>query len=643
VARACLLALLLALPGCPPPQVTSPIPPVSTGKVRVRVFTEPSPVRVLTSVGGFVFASTEHDLERWDAKGTVLPLSAESLSGTEIIAVASDPARRRIWVLTDVGLGHYDTAAEVYREQAAPPATLGLDLGALAEQGASLAASVDGSVWIGTKSGLYYVSEQGGWTATAIKDPIRALARTASGWLFMATADGLAARKPTGETVRIGAAQGCAIVSPRILVELPEERLLVIGTDAANHERLAIGKDASWTTYRALPDVSWDAAAPRGTGAVVMGGGRLYHLALAVPGRVRPLARDGLRLLAVAQAGTALEWQIDPLDVQPPPGAVSLNAADDQILIGTRDLGTARYRDGDVRPRDWLRRKQMVQDATALTVACASPRDCWIATGGESAWRWNGESFEAGGPDDQIVVGVARDPDGNLFGIHRTGTTAALHISRITGDKWTELPNLTIEAPGEAPDIAFARFANATTLWLGLRYRDGIEMRSAGVAVVDLEASTSSMLTPAPPSIVDVELRGSTAWFASTAGVARLANAQLTVWTEADGLRSDIARGVTITNTGSVLVATGAGAARWNGTAWDFPAALRFGINDITATRNGQVWMATDRGIAAWDGKKVRRVDTRRGLSENTILEVATDQYDRVWARGAGSLTLISQ
>ena len=53
--------------------------------------------------------------------------------------------------------------------------------------------------------------------------------------------------------------------------------------------------------------------------------------------------------------------------------------------------------------------------------------------------------------------------------------------------------------------------------------------------------------------------------------------------------------------------------------------------------------MATRRGIAAWDGQKLRRIDTRRGLAENVIHDVATDQFDRVWARGPGSLTLISQ
>ncbi len=650
-------ALALAA-GCPQAVAPlAPIPPVSTGKVRVRVFTEPSPVRVLASVGRFVFAGTEHGLERWDATGGVIPLSAEhGLSGSDIVALASDPERRLVWVLTEGGLGHYDAAAEVFREHAAPPASLGLDLAAIAKQGASLAASIEGGVWLGTQGGLFFVSEQGGWTATAITEPIRALARNAAGWLWMATADGLVARRPTGETVRIGPAMGNMIAKPRLVVELPEERLLVIGDDVEGRERLAIGKDTAWTTYRALPDVTWDAAARRGTGAVLLGGGRVYHLAAAVPGKVRPLTRDGLRLVALASVGPPTDWVIDPLDAQPPPGAVSLGASDDQLLIGTRDLGTARYRDGDVRPRDWLRRKQMVRDATTLTVACAAENDCWIATGGDTAWHWDGDGFEAAGPAGQIIVAVVRDPEGDLFAVHRDDLAPALRISRIEGSTWTPIADLAITTPGEAPDVAFARFAGAGTLWLGLRYRDGIEMRAHGVAVVNLEDTTviyhrtgvnldpkGPLPLPIPVGVVDAQVRGETAWFATNEGIARLVRGELTLWTEADGLRSEIARAVTIAADGAVIVATGAGAARWTGKAWEFPPALRFDINDVVATRNGQVWMATDRGIAAWDGRKVRRVDTRRGLAENNILEVATDQFDRVWARGAGSLTLISQ
>ena len=51
------------------------------------------------------------------------------------------------------------------------------------------------------------------------------------------------------------------------------------------------------------------------------------------------------------------------------------------------DLGPARYRAGDSHPRQWLRRKQMFDDATALSVACARAQDCWLATGARCAPR----------------------------------------------------------------------------------------------------------------------------------------------------------------------------------------------------------------------------------------------------------------
>jgi ligand-binding sensor domain-containing protein len=194
-------------------------------------------------------------------------------------------------------------------------------------------------------------------------------------------------------------------------------------------------------------------------------------------------------------------------------------------------------------------------------------------------------------------------------------------------------------------------------LWVGLRYHEGVERRSYGLVIVEpATGKTAYHRTDAavtgekkvkmfaiPVGVVDGDVRRGVAWFATNEGVARLAGGEVTLWTEADGLRSELARAVTIAPDGHVIVATGAGAAVWNGVAWEFPGALRFEINDVVATRNGQVWMATERGIAAWDGKKVRRVDVLRGLAENEVLDVAADQFDRVWARGPGSLTLVSQ
>jgi hypothetical protein len=471
----------------------------------------------------------------------------------------------------------------------------------------------------------------------------------------VAAKGGLLAYKPTGEVVPIGAAHGLAVVEPRIVVELTEDRMLVIGADADGHDRLALGKQLSWVTYRALPEVRWEAAARRGAGAVVMGGERVYRIAPASPTRVRPLARDGMRLVPVA-GSTAIEWVIDPIDLVVPPGAVTVGSTGDHLLIGTRDLGTARYRDGDAHPRDWLRRRQMFQDATTLSVACARAQDCWIATGARQAWHWTGDRFVAGGPD-QVVLAVVRDPAGPIYALHRAAAENEIHLSRIDGAVWTAVSKVALTTPGSEPEVSFARFAGAGSLWVGLRYHDGLERRAYGLAIVEpatgktayhrTEAAVAGdkqvKMFAIPVGVVDADVRGGTAWFATNEGVARLAGGEVTLWTEADGLRSELARAVTIAPDGDVIVATGAGAAVWNGVAWDFPAALRFEINDVVATRNGQVWMATERGIAAWDGKKVRRVDVLRGLAENDVLDVAADQFDRVWARGPGSLTLVSQ
>jgi hypothetical protein len=663
--RSLLVGLLVVVAGCRAPEPpAAPIPPVSTGKVRVRVFTEPSPVRSLAGAGRFVFVGTENHLERWDFDGGVMTLSADhGLTGNHIAALAPDPERRRVWILTEGGLGHYDAGAELYSEMPPPPSSVGVDFAAMVKDSVSVAPADDGGAWLASGRGLVYVSAQGGWASTPIKEPIRALARDKAGWLWVAAKGGLIARKPSGETLRIGAAQGCAIAEPRILVELVGERMMVIGGDGEGHDRIAFGKELSWVTYRALPEVRWDAGARRGAGAVVMGGDRVYRISPAVPGRVRPLARDGMRLVPMASGGGSEgsngwvnAWVIEPIDVVVPPGAVAMASADDHLLIGTRDLGTARYRDGDAQPRDWLRRKQMFEDATTLSVACAGPKDCWIATGARQAWHWRGDKFVAGGPD-QVVLAVVKDPSGPIYALHRSATEDELRLSRIEGGAWTQVPRVALTTPGERPEVSFARFAEPGSLWVGLRYHDGVETRAYGIAIVETstgktayhrteaagEKNEKKKMLPIPVGVVDADVQGETAWFATNEGVARLVRGEVKLWTEADGLRSELARAVTIAPDGTVIIATGGGAGVWNGTSWDFPAALRFEISDVVATRNGQVWMATERGIAAWDGKKVRRVDRLRGLAENEMLDVATDQFDRVWARGPGSLTLISQ
>lgn len=640
--RCLALAAALLAAGCPSDtthQQPHPLSPVATG-VRVRVFTEPAPVRLATAIGKYTFVATDNELARWDDRDQV----TNPVPGSRFVALAPEPGAARLWILTDAGLGFYDTRTDVYSELVAPPTSLGIDYAQLARDPnpPSIQPAADGSsaVWLGTSHGLFYATAQGGWVATPITEEIHGLAHDGSGYLWIAAKGGLLARKPTGEVVKVTAAEGCAIDDPRLVVPIGNDEILVVGGD-----RLAIGKKLGWTTYRALPATHFDSAVGRGNAALVMANNRIYRISTDAR-TSRPLSRDTMRLVPLV--GTPVDdWSIEPVDLAVPTNPTMLAVADDQLLIGTRDLGVARYRTTDKHPNGWLRRSQMFADAMTLTVACAHRDDCWVATGVHQAWHWIGDHFVPGGTDDTVLA-VARDPSTSaIYALHRGATDTEIQIAQIQNQTWTPMPKLALTTPGDQPEISFARFTGENMLLVGLRYRDTMDRRPYGIALVDLSRGTVVYHhdDPYPISAVDAVPHAGAMWFATSEGIGRLFNHKLQLWTEADGLRSELARAVTIAADGRVVVATGAGTAVFDDRSqtWQYPPALQFGANDVVTTRNGQLWMATDRGVAAWDGKHLRRVDTHRGLAENAVLDLATDQYDRIWARGPSSLSLIAQ
>src|SRR5262245_8932234 len=106
------LGAVVALAACPPPEPVAPLPPVSGGKVRVRVFTEPAPVKTVGTAGRFLFVATEDGVQRWDERGSLITMSSGSGLSGHVVAMATDPERKWMWILTDGGLGHYDTSNE---------------------------------------------------------------------------------------------------------------------------------------------------------------------------------------------------------------------------------------------------------------------------------------------------------------------------------------------------------------------------------------------------------------------------------------------------------------------------------------------------------------------------------------------------
>jgi hypothetical protein len=254
------------------------------------------------------------------------------------------------------------------------------------------------------------------------------------------------------------------------------------------------------------------------------------------------------------------------------------------------------------------------------------------------------------------VLAVVRDRDGSILAIHQAGHEARLALTRIApGGQWQLAPAASIETPGPA-ELSFARPSPAGVLWLGLRYAtEAGDMRPWGVALVDAALGTVAYhhasasgrerqrgVLPVPIDVVDVAFIGeSQVWLASSEGAAQLEGDTVTVYDETRGLRSELLRGIAASAGGIVFVASRSGIGSFDGESWQYPRQLGWSSNDVEIGADGRLWIATDRGLAVYDGSRVRRLDARRGLVEDSIVHVALDHYGRVWALGKRSLSLV--
>jgi hypothetical protein len=666
-----LVVAVLAAAACGPDGKSPKGPQGPRSTVRIRVFTETSGARLLEPLGKYVFSAVGHGLERWDlTSGNVLAMSADAgLPGDRVVALASDRERGWLWIATDGGIGYYDLGSGVFTTIPAAPAPLGLDL---AKGAIRLAGAADGGLWVGHEKGLLYASPGGGWVASPITDPINAIHRDGAGWLWIASARGVVGRKPSGETLKYGPAVGCAVEAPRLLVPAPGGGVLAIGEDGKGQQRLALWRDEAWTSFRVTPEVKWelavsqvDSTAKGGPAVVALGGGRLFRIASRVDGAVRPLTRDGARVIPLAAKG-ASPFVVDIVDAELPVEPLALAGGGEDVLVSTADLGIARYAMSGGRPTGWLRRGVMLDGAESLSVACLDASDCWIAMGAKRAWHWLGDRFEPGGPD-LVVLAVMRDDKGDIYALHRGSEQDTIQLSKISGDEWVPVPGVVLKPPGSLPSVSFARFAPTGALWVGLLYRDGevAELTPWGVALVDVTAGKveyhratgpqiedkkerrrrrdkKPRVMPVPVGAVDAAFVDEReVWFATSEGAARMVDGKIRLWSEKDQMPSELLHAVAATSGGLVFVGSNSGVGAFDGETWSFPRNLAFAVADLSVTNDGKLWMATERGIAVYDGKKVRRLDQRRGLIDNELMDLAIDHLGRIWARGKGSVVLV--
>jgi len=291
-------------------------------------------------------------------------------------------------------------------------------------------------------------------------------------------------------------------------------------------------------------------------------------------------------------------------------------------------------------PRQF-RINDLAAGAVRLTVACTAANtadDCYLATGGTRAFRFDGQAFEVAPVDPEPgshVLAILRDPKGDVLAIHRGADNRQLRLSRVAEGRWTPIGIQSVQVPEGAPELNFAEFAPDGHLWVGLRYvdKDG-DARDFGADEIAFDTGKVQPHKELPTDVVAMYWKSPhEAWFATRSGAARLLDGKVRVFTENDGMESEIARDIGPGPRGEIFVATGRGTGRYDGARWTFPrlGAFYHQANALGHDGRGNVFIGTDKGLFCVGACPPDAIDARRGLLDDNVIDLTVDRKNRVW------------
>ncbi|MDB4964522.1 MAG: Hybrid sensor [Myxococcales bacterium] len=667
--------------GCPRQAVTPPpsapaIRPPSFTASRVRAFSDSLAVTSVADSPASLFVGTPRGLVRWDGatRYTVLA-QRDGLPADRIAAVAVD-ATGGVWVATAKGLSR--GVRNAWTNYAVAP--VGGFLTGLQSDGKV--------VWAGGPEGLARL-HNGKWEHFFADTGITAIAAGPGGTLWVGTSGaGVLRIAKNGEKLdHFTVAQGCETDVVRGLVAV-DRTLLVVGEGAAG-ARAAFFDGERFHSYELTSPSVIEWAARAGARTLVGAGDHIYSITLqsptpageelpaaaavklaAIAGWVaapRPVAlkpdlpstwldvpaaaaqrpkppppappvKGKSAIVAAPPAGPPFVVEESPLHL--PDGVTAVGGSERGLLVGTRFLGALRI-ENDV-PRQY-RINDLASGAVRLTVACVTSKDgaddCFLATGGTRAWRFDGQAFEIAAIDPEQgsrILAILRDDKGDVLAIHRGAEDRQLRLSRVDAGRWTPIGMQPVVVPQGAPELNFAAFAPDGHLWVGLRYVDKEgDARDWGADEIDVFSGKVIPHKELPTDVVAMYWKAKNeAWFATRSGAARLLDGHVRVFTENDGMASDITRDIGPgSQPGEIFVATGRGTGRFDGTRWTFPrlGAFYHSANALAHDAHGNVFIGTDKGLFCVGECAPDAIDIKRGLVADVVKDLAVDGRNRVW------------
>lgn len=652
------VAAILVLAGCP--KTPGPVGPTGlpADGPELSTWSETQPVTSLSIAQGALFTTTDTAVYRFDlGDGSATRLAG--LVGTKVLAVAADASN--LWVATDAGLqrkqaGGWSTVAPAGPQVEATQVMLATEAG----------------VWLGGTRGLHFVAAAGGLKSHLKGARVTVIVRDQQGEGIWVGTDGEGVYRFDGTSFSSHSpAQGQPIRRVRSLGYSGDGGLIAVGLGDGG-AAMSFFDGSHWTGYHFSPagQVRW---------AMHVGG----ELMVGYEGRVLALSRLGLgtkseeapaspvRVIGTASPRAPAGYPVPSFTTRlvafrlPVPAAVLGHGG--AVWLATGPSGVAAFDGKRVR---WYRTRELTGRGERLKLACApGPGLCYLAGGGGRAYAFDGRVFapivvDKEAPNNTVQAFV-NDPSGGVLAIHSPEAGQSLLIARLQGKDFVRQQEVKITIPGGKLRVRWARSEPGGKLWLGLEHRDdapatqpaeGAEAHPWGVVVIDAGATTAlyhrSTLIPTedrpqgslalPDDIRDVLFAGEN-WYATANGVCRVRGLKVDLFTENEGLESEIIYAMGRTARGQVLAATHAGLGRFDGKYWRFDGEgpLRTATRALL-TRGESVFVGTSRGLVEWsEGKVVRVIDTRAGLASDEVHDLYLEADRRLWVLTSQGLSIL--
>ncbi len=658
--------------------------PAAEKPLTIRSFSETTTVTAVQPVQNNLYVGTARGLIKWDvAKASSTTLTAANgLPSDKIGALASD-GKGGLWVMTDKGVSHDSNGSW----QNAPAVPVGAFVSGLVQ-------TDDGTLWAGGPEGLGRL-QKGTWLKFLGDTQVTAL-EAAGGDVWLGTA-GKGVLRVHNDTVEVfGNDQGNEVDVVRGIAATPSG-VMVIG-EGPGGQRAAFFDGKRFFSYKVESQKGVLEWIKRVADHVLIGSGSQVFAIARLQEQPKEAPASGVRLVASevkpskpplfgpARAdlstiqpppespkekaekakekpkdeGPAPIWAVNTWGPRLPDGVTTVGTDGLTLFVGTRFLGASRV---DETGLTHFRTYDLARDAERLSVACQGDSDCWVATGTERAWHFDGQSFGTVQVDPEPgarVLALLNQPRGSVLAIHRGAKDPLLRLSQASSDgsTWVPISATEVQVPSGAPDVTFATFAPTQHLWLGLRYidKDG-DKNDYGAAEVDLDAGQVTYhrqekgLSPKSLQLPnDLEaayfVDGNEAWFGARTGAVHVKGRDLQIFTENDGLESEYIHDVITGTDGTIWVATSRGIGRYDGTRWTFPHEgdnLRVKATSLAKDGAGSVFVGTTTGLIACAPAKVEKLDSERGLLDNSVLDLAVDKRGRVWVLTEKGISIVDR